>query len=569
MSELLTQILLIVTFAIAIAIIILLIITFSISRNINKKFDRQLKDASNSIRIYTIDLDNEVVTFFNRSNLRNRTTVSLIQFYEHFPVEEREDLISWVNDLINDENDVQKYKEIHVIAKHRKNNFFSFLEVKDIDYLKRVIRIDSYLLKTTNVKKSKKDDLAHFSSQENFNNFLSASNAHKGYTAVFDFYNVRNSDDISPLVFTQLKNIFKGYILPNRSIIELSQHQIVISDLRASNKLQFVQLINSLRNEINSYLMISSLTEQIGFVVAATENKFMHKEPEKLVTTIVSLAEIAKEDHESIIWYEEGRQLESEHGDETYRTEVERIIKDKKLRYTYRPIVDLDKQKVVGYHSFVEPLDSFFGNIKELKSYASRTEDDRTLFTTIARNTITGFSQEKANDSQRLFLPVNNFERHYVNRTFAHIANIKSVHIVLIYDEEELNNLTDNTLTITEIRNFKSRGYEVALDLSDGDMSLPQMLYESFDYFLVDVDENLTSSNKSVQRSLLSFRGLVERLLKFHKPIIAINIPTWDTVELINKLGIPLVSSDAIAPSAENVLPLSTKSVLKIKNLKK
>ena len=569
MSELLTQILLIVTFAIAIAIIILLIITFSISRNINKKFDRQLKDASNSIRIYTIDLDNEVVTFFNRSNLRNRTTVSLIQFYEHFPVDEREDLISWVNDLINDENDVQKYKEIHVIAKHRKNNFFSFLEVKDIDYLKRVIRIDSYLLKTTNVKKSKKDDLAHFASQESFNNFLSASNAHKGYTAVFDFYNLRNSDDISALVFTQLKNIFKGYILPNRSIIELSQHQIVISDLRASNKLQFVQLINSLRNEINSYLMISSLTEQIGFVVAATENKFMHKEPEKLVTTIVSLAEIAKEDHESIIWYEEGRQLESEHGDETYRTEVERIIKDKKLRYTYRPIVDLDKQKVVGYHSFVEPLDSFFGNIKELKSYASRTEDDRTLFTTIARNTITRFSQEKANDSQRLFLPVNNFERHYVNRTFAHIANIKSVHIVLIYDEEELNNLTDNTLTITEIRNFKSRGYEVALDLSDGDMSLPQMLYESFDYFLVDVDENLTSSNKSVQRSLLSFRGLVERLLKFHKPIIAINIPTWDTVELINKLGIPLVSSDAIASSAENVLPLSTKSVLKIKNLKK
>lgn len=568
MPESLTDILLIVAIAIAFITIVVLVVTFSIGFNVEEKYSNQLKDASNSVRIYTIDLDNEVVHFFNRSNLRKRETISLIQFYEHFPLNEREDLIAWVNDLINDEEDVQKYKEIHVLAKHRKTNFFSFLEVKDINYKSRIIRVDSYLIKTTVIKKAKNADAVHFSTQESFNTFFSSASSNRGFSVAFNFFNLRNNDEISPLVFTQIKNIFKGYVLPNRPIIELSQHQIIVSDLKASNRLQFVQLINSIKNEINSYLMISSLVEQIGFVIAAIENKYMAKEPEKLVNTLISLTEIAKDDHEPIIWYEEGRDLESQHGDETYHTEVERIIKDKKLRYTFRPIVDLDKARIIGYQAYIQPLDSFFGTIGELKAYAARTEDDRVLFTTIARNTITRYAQEKSNDSHKLFFKVNNFERNYVNRTFAHIANIKTINIVLVYSEAELSNLTDNTSTITEIKNFKSRGYQVALELEDNDMALANLLYEAFDYFIVDVDDNL-KIGKGSQRSLLNFRGLVERLLKYHRPIIAIDVPSWDTVELMNKLGISLISSDAVSGKSENVLPLPSKSLIKIKNMKK
>ena len=190
------------------------------------------------------------------------------------------------------------------------------------------------------------------------------------------------------------------------------------------------------------------------------------------------------------------------------------------------------------------------------------------LFTTIARNTITRYAQEKSNDSHKLFFKVNNFERNYVNRTFAHIANIKTINIVLVYSEAELSNLTDNTSTITEIKNFKSRGYQVALELEDNDMALANLLYEAFDYFIVDVDDNLKIV-KGSQRSLLNFRGLVERLLKYHRPIIAIDVPSWDTVELMNKLGISLISSDAVSGKSENVLPLPSKSLIKIKNMKK
>lgn len=569
MFESLGSIFLLIGIVLAALAIIAVSIIFGLSYYSNKKYEGKIRDASFSVRVYTIDLENETVTFFNRSNLKKRTTLSVIKFYEHFPTDEREDLIEWINDLIDDEKDTQRYKEIHVIAKHRKSNFFSFLEVKDVDYKKKIIRIDSYLLKPSNVRKAKKDELLAFSTQEAFNNMLLNSTSTKGFTVAFDFYNLRNNDEINHLAFVQIKNVFKNYILTNRPIIELASHQIIVSDLKASNRLQFVQLINSIKNEVNSLLMLQSLQDQIGYTMSAIENKYMMKEPERLVNTLLSLTQIARDDKEPIIWYEEGRNLESEHGDETYRTEVERIIRDKKLRYTFRPIIDLDKCRVIGYQSFAEPLDSFFGSIKELKNYASRTEDDRILFATISRNIIARYAQENSNQSNRLFLQVNNFERHYVNRTFAHIANIKTIHIVLVYDEEELTNLVDDAVTIAEIRNFKSRGYEVALELNDNDLTLTSALYDSFDYFIVDVNANLRLGNKSVQRSLLNFRGLVEKLLKYHRPIIAADIPVWDTVELIDKLGITLISSEVVSPSSENVLPISVKSTMKIKNITK
>lgn len=86
---------------------------------------------------------------------------------------------------------------------------------------------------------------------------------------------------------------------------------------------------------------------------------------------------------------------------------------------------------------------------------------------------------------------------------------------------------------------------------------------------MVDVNTNLKIGSKYSQRSLYNFRGLVERLLKYHRPIIAVDVPSWDSVELIDKLGINYISSDVVSMKSENVLPIPTKSAIRIKNIKK
>jgi galactose-1-phosphate uridylyltransferase len=59
--------------------------------------------------------------------------------------------------------------------------------------------------------------------------------------------------------------------------------------------------------------------------------------------------EIAQEDNDLISWYEKGKQSETLLNDVSYRTEVERIINDKKLNYFFRPIFSVDKLKTIGY----------------------------------------------------------------------------------------------------------------------------------------------------------------------------------------------------------------------------
>ena len=560
--------------AIGITLAALALISFFIVLIINhskdRKFDVLLKDASNTIRIYILDLANDKVNYFNRSNLRKRYSIPLVDFYNHFQENEREDLISWVHDLIDKEKETSNFKEVHVISKNRKSNFYSLLQIEKVNYRKQLIYMNSFLIKPSTYKKNNvRDNSYKFSSLDLFNKMVSSTS--KGTTFAFNFYDKRNKDEeISRLIYLQFVNIFNNYISSSRPMIEYGTHQIVVSELHSYSKQQLLQLIVSIKSDINTYLMISSLQDKIGYTIGVAENKYFVRETEKLVNTVISLASTALEDEEEMLFYEKGRKLEG-NSQEDYRTEVERIIRDKKIKYLFRPIINLEKCSIMGYQSFAETEDSFFMNIKELKNYALRTEDDRSLFATIARNTITRFSLEKDSETVRLFFNLNNLEKNYVNRTLSHIQNIRDIHIVLVYSEDELVDLPENgdDDLVNEIRNFKSRGYEIALEISDNDLTLSSIIYGAFDFFMVDVNTNLKMGSKYSQRSLYNFRGLVERLLKYHRPIIAVDVPSWDSVELIDKLGINYISSDVVSMKSENVLPIPTKSAIRIKNIKK
>ena len=561
--------LLITTIVIAIVVLILVATIFIFDFKVQKRFDNLIKDSSNSLRVYSIDFSKGEVTYFNRSNLRKKTNVSLAQFYNHFISSEREGVMVWLQNLLNNEKETQPVKEVHVISKHRKSNLYSLLQVESIDSKNQRIILSSYLLKSCITKKNKKDTSYKLTTLDHFNKYLSTYS--KGYSFIFNFFDKRNADNQIPrLSFLQLINIFNSYVSLYRLIVEYGSHQIIVSDFRASSRHQIMQLINIIKSDIHSQLMISSLEDKIGFNIGICENKYFDKKPDLIFDTLFSLIDAGIEDKQEIVWYQKGRKIKSELDGEAYRTEVERLIRDKKIRYTFRPIIDLNNSEILGYQSFAEPLDSFFGSMKELKTYAARTDDDRPLFAANAKNIITRFSHEKDGDVLRLFFPLNNYEKNYVNRTLPHIQNIKSIHMVLVYYEQELVDLAniDDDSIVTEIKTFKSKGYEVALELNDNDLTLSPNIYGSFDFFVVDANANLKIGNKFSQRALYNFRGLVEKLLKYNRPIVAADIPDWDSVELMKSLGINLVSSEVISPKDENVLPIPLKSVMKIKNIK-
>ena len=550
-------------------VLIGLIISFAVTMTNNRKYAKDLSEASNSLRVFIVDVNNDRVRYFNRSRLERKKTTTITEFYNQFPANERDKIITWIGNLLDNVKDTPRFLEINVLFNHNKKSFFSILQVTKVDYEKGVIYLESYILKYMFANREKNAQVRKFVSREKFANIISSDVQPKGVTFAINFFNKRTLENgIQHLVLAQIKNALVPYITPYRIMLEHGDNQIIICDLKISQRTGILTFVNTMKNEINRLLLINSKQDQIGYSFGIAENKHFNNQVDELLENVIELANVAKEDNKDFFIYDQARKLDPDSDVAHYRTEVERIIQNKKIRYLYRPIYNVEKSRMVGYQAFFQPLDSFFDSMEELKSYAIRTEDDKELFATMARNSISRFIQEKDGASLRLFFPLGINELDYVNRTFAHISQIKEANIVLILDEDELLNLPSDNLEaiVRSIQTFKSKGYEVSLLLNDNEAALSSRMYEYFDYFLLSVASHIT--NKKLQnRQLPSFQNLIEKLLRYHKPIIATNIPSWALVEYVIKLGVEIVSSEAISPSDENVLPLNKKTILKLKNM--
>lgn len=561
---------LLVTIGIAACILVLIVgmVFYFVGRAREYKYSNKIIDASNSIRVFIIDVKNDTVKYFNRSKLTKRRNSSLTDFYNQFPYSERERLITWIGDLIDPEKNVPNYMEINVIVARNHRNYFSLLQVDKIDRERQIIYLESYLLTYMYASRTNsKISTNKFSSEETFSHQLCHS-VNKGVTFAINFYNKKVIGQPFPRYeFSQIKNVLVKYISQKRLMLEYDEHEIIVCDFNVNTRSQFMQLYTTLKNEINRFLTISSSINELGFSVGVVDNKYFPGEASKVIETCLNLSKVAQDDNLEIVHYEEGKKFTNNSDTQHYRTEVERIIQDKRLRYLYRPIYNKERNLIDGYQMFVETLDSFFDNISELKTYAIRTEDDHELFATIARTGISKFIQENNNSNYRLYFPITLNEINYINRTLSHIAKIKETRIVLVIDENELTDLIEDQdeAFLSSIRSFKSKGFEIALAINDNELTCSPIIYEAFDMFMLSVKGHINRKNAS--RSMPSFQRLIEKLLHFKKTIIATDIPTWDILELVIKFGVNIVSSEAISPMAENVLPISKKIIDKISKI--
>jgi len=561
---------LLVTIGIAACILVLIVgmVFYFVGRAREYKYSNKIIDASNSIRVFIIDVKNDTVKYFNRSKLTKRRNSSLTDFYNQFPYSERERLITWIGDLVDPEKNVPNYMEINVIVARNHRNYFSLLQVDKIDRERQIIYLESYLLTYMYASRTNSKIATNkFSSEETFSHQLCHS-VNKGVTFAINFYNKKVIGQPFPRYeFSQIKNVLVKYISQKRLMLEYDEHEIIVCDFNVNTRSQFMQLYTTLKNEINRFLTISSSINELGFSVGVVDNKYFPGEASKVIETCLNLSKVAQDDNLEIVHYEEGKKFTNNSDTQHYRTEVERIIQDKRLRYLYRPIYNKERNLIDGYQMFVETLDSFFDNISELKTYAIRTEDDHELFATIARTGISKFIQENNNSNYRLYFPITLNEINYINRTLSHIAKIKETRIVLVIDENELTDLIEDQdeAFLSSIRSFKSKGFEIALAINDNELTCSPIIYEAFDIFMLSVKGHINRKNAS--RSMPSFQRLIEKLLHFKKTIIATDIPTWDILELVIKFGVNIVSSEAISPMAENVLPISKKIIDKISKI--
>ncbi|HNX16649.1 MAG TPA: hypothetical protein PKO28_04795, partial [Bacilli bacterium] len=114
---------------------------------INKKYRQRILDESNTTRIFIIDVKKNVVTYFNRSDIRHKKTMDLAGFYQKFHPNDVEKVKNWIFAICMDAKTSIQYLEADVLVNRGKSSYFSLLKLLKYDANIGLIHLESILLK--------------------------------------------------------------------------------------------------------------------------------------------------------------------------------------------------------------------------------------------------------------------------------------------------------------------------------------------------------------------------------------------------------------------------------------
>ncbi len=555
-------------------LLIAFLITFlTLSIHNDKKFAQQIDYESNTTRIYVIDVKNNKITHINKSDLSHKVTYDLYSFYSSFHPNDSEKVKNWIFQICVDSRNAGEYLEADVLMNGSKKVYFSLLRLIDYKASTSQIHLESHILKyiTPNNAPKKKTNSRNPIGIVKRSQILHTINSNKslsGYTYCVRFFYSRqkaiSNDKIERYMVMNLKNVIYPFgnnpKLP-RQILDNGDNELFLYDLHISNKETALQLANSISKSLKKQIEVNGFGGFINFSIGLVENKQFYQDYDTIEEKAREVCISGQTNGQDIVLYHHNVNANSDMV--KYSEQIEHLLQDGVLRYLYRPIINAKTSQTIGYFEYVKAYDSPFSSFSEMSKYASRINKNLELFALVAKNVINKFVSERNGERSLLFLTVSMIDINNIVKIITEIPNSNKIKIVLVLDEQEVNENSSNTeLLASTLTNLRNSDFELALSLKDKNLLLDDKIYFLFHYFVVG--SAMMGEVKHNNRIRLSLYALLESLLKYNRPIIATDLEGWQAVELIVKSGINYISSDAVAPSNDMLLPVEKKKMEKV-----
>lgn len=563
-------------FIIIIMIIILLaavITTHAIINHSLSEYHKKIEQESISTRIFAIDVKNNKVTFFNRSDMKNKREMELSSFYFHFHQNDTEKVQQWIYSIVTNPKGCDQYLEADVLVNRGRATYFSLLKLIKYDPKVGVIHIESHILKyitPTNFSSKNKGALTGVVKRSVIKGIIDKNKSLRGFTFAIRFFYIRqkalSNEKIERYMMMTLKNEVYPYANRKhepRQIIDDTGNEILLFDLHIQSRIDAVQLAASISHSLKKCIGVNGYSDSVDFAIGVVENAQFYQDFDSIVQKAQEACITAQQNDQEIFVYQKSRGPMAQELSK-FNDEIEKLLDNNNLRYLFRPIVDSSRTGLAfGYFEYVRAYDSPFSNFAEMSKYAAKVGRNRELFANIARTVIPKFASERPNQTCRLFLSVSMMDIDHMAEILPQIPASKEIRLVLVFDEQEVNeNSSQLELLNNSLTKFRKLGYEIALLLQDKNLLLDPSVYTNFDYFVAGAA--MMGEIKKDNRVRLSIHTLIESLLKYNQPIIATDLEGWQAVELIIKSGISIVSSEVISPSNDMLLPVEKKKITRL-----
>ena len=554
--------------------IIFMAISYSLSTKRDLRYDNRIKAEATTLRIYIIDPKKSTVTYFNRSDLRNKKEIDMDTFYSHFHSNDIDKIKQWIYSIYTDYKNADKYIEADVLVNHGRSTYFSLLKLLKYDPNEGVIHLESFILKyitpnnSSNKKKKKKAILSGVVKRSTMESLILKEKSLKGFTFAIRFYYIRqkflSNDKIERYMIMTLKNVIYPYASNQRvprQIIDGGENELLLFDLRIASRDEAMVLATSIAHSIKKCIGVNGFADSINFSIGVVENAQYYQDFDSMVVKSQEACMSAQHNGQEVLLYQ--KQAAPLIEINRYREEVENLMRPNSLRYLFRPIFDVSKRKTIGYFEYIKAYDSPFASFSEMSKYAAKVDMNKQFFAMISRYVIPKFASEKQGDDLRLFMLVSLQDIDHMAEILLQIPQTKKVHLVLVFDEQEINENASNLQLLNDsLKDLRKNGFELAMLMKDKNLLLDPSVYYNFDYFVAG--SMMIGEIKKNNRIRLSIHSLIESLLKYHRPIIDNDLEGWQSIELIIKSGVSIVSSETISSSNDMLLPLEKKKIEKL-----
>lgn len=552
------------------SILLLLILLFFFLFNIISHL-YVVKKTSKHYRnnVVSYDYKTNTVSFFNEQKLDGIKTYSFDGYLSRFQEKSRKNITEFFTQIIENIKDIEKTSNVDILSK-KGDSLFCVLEFSSINRQKKVIHFKEYSFKylppiyIEKENKLKKVNYTFRSSEKAINNYFLNTKSLSGATFIFSFkidYFI-NDKPIDTFIFYSLKDIIAKYS-HNKIIIDFSLNSFLVHDFNINNQFKIVKYINNIIKDFKLLMELNGFSKKVQIKAGVVEHRYFPKDINKTIKAIrQTINEVFKTPKNYLIYDENINK--NFYYDQSYKSEIENIIKQHLIKFSFQAIIDVNKSNVMGYISFVNPSSNVFSDIDEVKQYSYNLGLDKKLFSEILKYLCSKFLNETlGNNEQLLFYNLKFFELESCNSILGYIQNVKNVQLVLVFNEQDIIRHLDSKAVIDEFRKLVSKGYILALNITERTLDFPDELYNLFTYFVFD-SIYFEKNYEDISHSYLPLIRAIEKVLKYKKKNILINVNTTSELEIRIKEGLKYLSGNAISETSEMLLPISKKVISKI-----
>lgn len=563
-----------------IVFIVMFVSVFLISKNEVRRAKVNRLGSYSSQRIYIINFKDQVVDYFDSNGLKKIETIGFIDFLNFFSEAQQNNVRTYIMQLINLDFDPYSEESILVsdigINSGKKKIFYRCLfqcesvdKIKQLVYLKSTRLLHTPLITKRSGKKVGRQDIYQLGV---IKKMYDEGRFNKGSIHLFKIIlkpntlNYVNHFALRRLIINYIYSVLNNvndYFYFSGDSLEFS-----VIDVRQMNEYQTAKLQFEMLKQVKKFFEIYGLSNVFEATLVSgkiSDLPFYYDDAYKVLLDLYKSSTVS---NNKIVLYKSEKNDEEVVG-KTYKNEIERIIKDKLYSIEFCPIVHISNKKVLvsGYMSYVEYRSSIFSKDKDIFKYTHDFNMSNELISGIIRKGVPTFLSQKENATQKLTILVSIHDLDNAKKAISHISGSNNSKIIFMINSKELIDIEDDDFYSRQIAQFKENGFEFGVYMSVGDYFLKSKTYLQFDYYYVNT--KIENNAKQDSRSFINAHSLLDKLVKFNRPIIVIGLTSMQSVELLYNSGINIFCCDAISKRNVMLLPLDKKQEKKLLEMKR